>query len=83
MSPLLPDHFDCKTVRWYDSEHCMLCKMEFGIFKRKHHCRRCGRCCCSECTQNKRMLSKSDKSIFRICDLCDTKIENFEVRLPR
>ena len=28
---------------------CMKCKKTFGVFNRKHHCRRCGLCYCSSC----------------------------------
>ena len=32
-------------VRWMPndaSDHCQLCKSQFHLFKRRHHCRACG-----------------------------------------
>jgi hypothetical protein len=28
---------------------CMVCWKAFSLFKRRHHCRRCGKVCCAEC----------------------------------
>ncbi|KAI0107621.1 hypothetical protein GGR51DRAFT_516235 [Nemania sp. FL0031] len=35
-----------------DSEvtHCPICSMRFGLFFRKHHCRKCGRVVCDRCS---------------------------------
>ena len=31
--------------------HCELCRAPFTlVFRRRHHCRRCGRCVCGDCT---------------------------------
>ena len=42
------------SVQWTpDSEapRCQLCKSTFGrVFNRRHHCRKCGRCVCDECS---------------------------------
>jgi len=35
---------------------CTSCKAEFGVMTRKHHCRRCGRIFCDNCTQKKVVL---------------------------
>jgi hypothetical protein len=29
-----------------DVQHCMVCRSDFGFFKRKHHCRACGSVVC-------------------------------------
>merc|ERR1740121_1408534 len=29
---------------------CELCDKGFGLFRRRHHCRACGCCCCDECS---------------------------------
>jgi hypothetical protein len=36
-----------------DHETCMLCSTAFTLFNRRHHCRRCGKCVCSDCAQHK------------------------------
>jgi hypothetical protein len=38
-----------KWVPDYETHSCMLCETKFTIFKRKHHCRKCGRCVCADC----------------------------------
>eukprot|EP00439_Symbiodinium_sp_Y106_P044925 s2067_g5.t1 len=35
---------------WKDSAKCQLCKVDFWLVVRKHHCRKCGRCICSGCS---------------------------------
>jgi hypothetical protein len=32
-----------------DTEHCQRCSVNFTMSRRRHHCRRCGLCVCSEC----------------------------------
>ena len=32
-----------------DTKLCELCSKTFSLFVRRHHCRRCGKCCCSTC----------------------------------
>ena len=44
--PWFPDH----VIR-----ACQMCARGFGMFRRKHHCRRCGRCVCSSCAPEKCM----------------------------
>lgn len=38
-----------------DSEvtHCTSCSTEFGIMKRKHHCRKCGKVVCDACSRHR------------------------------
>mmetsp|Transcript_1436 Transcript_1436/g.1888 ORF Transcript_1436/g.1888 Transcript_1436/m.1888 type:complete len:247 (-) Transcript_1436:177-917(-) len=33
-----------------DTSNCQLCRRKFTFFFRRHHCRRCGRCICTECS---------------------------------
>jgi len=48
---------------------------------RRHHCRRCGKSVCSKCSGNMKPLSRGDqKTAYRICDACDTEIENFKLK---
>ncbi|EKE42622.1 hypothetical protein ENUP19_0047G0015 [Entamoeba nuttalli] len=48
-------------------KECMSCKKEFGVVRRKHHCRFCGSCICSDCSRNK---VKNGNSYERTCDIC-------------
>jgi len=56
-----------------DSEatECKLCKKEFNIARRKHHCRNCGGIFCDSCSDNKMKLPSSSKPL-RVCDTCYT-----------
>ena len=33
-----------------DAPRCQLCKAEFHLLNWRHHCRKCGRCVCAECS---------------------------------
>jgi hypothetical protein len=37
--PLTPDAQVVQPPAWMDADVCYECKTEFGVFKRKHHCR--------------------------------------------
>uniref|UniRef100_A0A8C7YKQ3 Zinc finger, FYVE domain containing 21 n=1 Tax=Oryzias sinensis TaxID=183150 RepID=A0A8C7YKQ3_9TELE len=37
---------------------CMQCDIKFDFMKRKHHCRRCGRCFCDKCSSKKVALER-------------------------
>ena len=32
-----------------DAPRCERCYLKFGLFRWRHHCRRCGKCVCSDC----------------------------------
>ena len=56
----------------------MLCSETFGkrrlIFK--HNCKRCGKAVCDACSKQKRRLCQNDTKRYRVCDECDTLMEN-------
>ena len=59
---------------------CHVCKKEFGLLNRKHHCRACGEVVCGNCSLNKKVVKVSlwgnemgkvdPKKKKRVCDLC-------------
>lgn len=58
--------------------NCMICRcrVEFGVFTRKHHCRACGQIFCDRCS-NKQMLLPQfgiEKKV-RVCEACFDKKE--------
>jgi hypothetical protein len=78
----LPDEFDEKKVQFHEKDNCEICILKFNTSNRRHHCRRCGKSVCNKCSANQKALSKSDsKTLYRICDACDTEIQNYKVRL--
>jgi hypothetical protein len=51
------------------SEQCTRCKTEFGFFTRRHHCRKCGRLFCGDCS-GKTGVVGSYPGAVRVCDSC-------------
>ncbi|XP_036323855.1 protein RUFY3 isoform X2 [Rhagoletis pomonella] len=53
--------------------HCTSCKKEFGLTRRKHHCRSCGDIFCNSCSEHTLPLltdlGQSGKPV-RVCDQC-------------
>eukprot|EP01136_Pigoraptor_vietnamica_P028797 Opistho-1_new@86656 len=46
--------FMLEEPRWMDDlslQMCCYCKISFGVFNRRHHCRRCGVLLCSSCSE--------------------------------
>ena len=48
---------------------CTGCKATFTMFKRKHHCRKCGGIYCHACSTTK-LIVKGSKNAKRVCDGC-------------
>ena len=79
----LPQTFNTKNVKRNPSKACMLCENEFTTAIGANpirHCKRCGRSICDVCSLTKRQLSKSDKEQHRVCDKCDTEMDNFRLQ---
>ncbi len=36
-----------------DASKCPICKRQFGVFFRRHHCRKCGRVVCNDCSPHR------------------------------
>ena len=53
---------------------CQRCEKKFSLTVRKHHCRSCGRLCCSECVGNK-MMVRGEREVQRVCKKCAEKEE--------
>lgn len=50
-----------------ETKLCFNCKSEFTFFKRKHHCRNCGRVVCHECSSRKWSLKHISHKPSRVC----------------
>jgi hypothetical protein len=64
--------------KWVDdeaSQYCQECKEPFKVLKRRHHCRKCGRLLCSDCTPWLEFLPELGytKDRVRICSACSRK----------
>ena len=54
---------------------CAICGVAFSMFKRKHHCRKCGEVVCNPCS-SQRVKVTSFMAQMRVCDDCfNTKSE--------
>lgn len=63
---------DAAGVAWLDDRdvsNCRACTGRFSLFKRKHHCRKCGFVYCSECCSEMRVLHVG-KASQRCCSDC-------------
>ncbi|CAG8434947.1 7701_t:CDS:10 [Ambispora gerdemannii] len=55
------------------TDRCMNCSDEFTIFRRKHHCRACGKIICHACSTRNFVIpgsNEQDDQIVRACDPC-------------
>ena len=62
-----------KTVEWIkdkQSNECLSCHSEFGLFTRRHHCRLCGGLYCSDCSNQTVDLVKFKLDNVRVCTPC-------------
>eukprot|EP00002_Diphylleia_rotans_P037730 TRINITY_DN8463_c0_g1_i1.p1 TRINITY_DN8463_c0_g1~~TRINITY_DN8463_c0_g1_i1.p1 ORF type:complete len:549 (+),score=86.37 TRINITY_DN8463_c0_g1_i1:60-1706(+) len=48
---------------------CTLCDKRFGLFTRKHHCRKCGQIFCHDCSTRRFLLTQTGSAV-RVCDRC-------------
>ncbi|KAL7638447.1 UNVERIFIED_CONTAM: hypothetical protein RMT77_011017 [Armadillidium vulgare] len=56
-----------------EATHCNICKKEFNIARRRHHCRNCGNIFCHSCSDNTMPLPSSARPV-RVCDTCHTEL---------
>ena len=71
----LPDDLDDTRGESFNMRNfCELCDRNFNKLKgiSRHHCRRCNRSVCQQCSSSKRRLAKNDDTLYRVCDFCDT-----------
>ncbi|KAH9491704.1 Zinc finger FYVE domain-containing protein 9 [Bulinus truncatus] len=53
-----------------DAPDCMICRVKFTIWKRRHHCRACGKVLCSTCCNQKALLPYLENKEARVCVEC-------------
>ncbi|GIY07381.1 zinc finger FYVE domain-containing protein 26 [Caerostris darwini] len=52
-------------------QRCQVCKEErFNMFSRRHHCRRCGRVVCANCSQHALIVEGYGNIKVRVCEDC-------------
>lgn len=82
----LPETWSRHTQQRTKTDQCAVCEdtftmvAMFGVGNRDFFCKQCGLAVCGPCSANKKYLSKQADEKFRVCDLCDTKIDNIKLR---
>lgn len=80
----LPPMFDLKAIeakRQPNIEFCQLCEAPFSRLGNPiRHCKKCAKAICKVCSENARQLSINDKEMHRVCDECDTKMDNYTIQ---
>lgn len=59
------------SAKWNKNDHCELCGLYFTLLSRRHHCRKCDRSCCSDCSSV--MLVRGGEQT-RYCNPCSSDI---------
>lgn len=60
---------------------CNLCRKEFSLIVRKHHCRNCGQIFCNECSSKMAPITSNKKPV-RVCDSCYNELGSKQVSDP-
>ncbi|CAI5731873.1 unnamed protein product [Hyaloperonospora brassicae] len=63
------------NVQWESDVHvatCRLCRSDFSLVKRKHHCRHCGRVVCSDCSCF--VYFEFSRRKHRVCATCNNQL---------
>ncbi|XP_041468741.1 zinc finger FYVE domain-containing protein 21-like isoform X1 [Lytechinus variegatus] len=68
--------FQLQEPPWIPDEqchYCMKCQAKYDLVKRRHHCRRCGKCFCGPCCSTKVLLPRMNfVDPVRLCEECAT-----------
>jgi len=59
-----------KPPEFENVDNCRGCKASFTLFVRKHHCRRCGKTYCGECSSKTAPIPEFGLSNSRVCEAC-------------
>jgi hypothetical protein len=62
---------------------CYKCKASFSVFRRRHHCRRCGQVFCNNCTKLRSKVEIIGEKQTRVCDSCHVDISQGKSFLRR
>ena len=57
-------------IRDEEASMCMLCDVVFTTWRRRHHCRACGRVACNRCSNYRCSLEYDDNKQNRVCSHC-------------
>lgn len=64
-------------MRWINTKTCEICKKEFGVMNRRHHCRKCGKSVCAKCSPIRSTLPElTYKELVRVCLICGDELSD-------
>ena len=64
-----------------NTQACEICRRNFTILVRRHHCRNCGKCVCNTCAFEKVRMDQVDESkLQRVCNPCAEQIKSFRTK---
>lgn len=74
-----------KRKKDYSDMPCDICAIKLSVKNAlkgagKRHCKRCARTICRTCSDQERQLSRSDNEKHRICDICETEMDNHSIK---
>ncbi|CAG9820540.1 unnamed protein product [Phaedon cochleariae] len=77
---------ECQRTLWVPDHavnRCTGCSTEFWLGRRRHHCRRCGRIFCADCSENSTPLPSEDHyNPVRVCTNCYSEMQHDCVEIP-
>jgi len=53
-----------------DVTNCPVCDLLFTVIHRKHHCRKCGKVVCSDCSKDRMWVPNMKEKKVRVCAVC-------------
>ena len=62
------------------SSSCSSCHVEWSLVVRRHHCKRCGRLTCSQCSSKRVVLPSRNNKPLRVCLSCYTVLRDIKGR---
>ncbi len=75
------NRLEVRPARWVPNDvhiACQLCKAYFNLFRRKHHCRSCGKLICYGCSSNNEYVSGYGDTRVRVCEACYREIRRIK-----
>ena len=67
----------------HDTKECEVCDQSFGLIRRRHHCRNCGKCVCNSCSPNTWTLEHVSTKPQRVCNMCYVSVSTLLFSLCR
>ncbi|KAH3760929.1 protein piccolo [Pelomyxa schiedti] len=57
-----------------NAKFCMICSQVFNVIIRRHHCRKCGKVMCGNCSRQRSLENVAEKHV-RVCKFCNDLVD--------